>query len=366
MKKVALCLLLFLFFLGLSAGVAFAENDADVLTLEEAIELALKNSASIQQAEYTVERTRIEREEAWDMYNAVLINTNIPGTDMYISVPTGADPQGLVFRSDYAWRAAQKDYNTLKETITAGVIKGYYGVLQSQAQVETLAKSVASKERELRDAEARLQVGMEAPFSITQKRAAMAGERAKLSQAKDALEKSYADFEQLVGLRPGSRPVLSKEIEFEPMKITAEELGTVIDGIISASPDIWKTEEAVKLQENTFGMMNSSSVDLYNLRSARLNVDMAKDRLYLVVLGLFYNAQGLESSYEAARESANMAREALRVTRLRYDLGMATVAEVLSAEAAYAAAEQQLLALAAQHDMAVKSFWKPWAWAGSA
>ncbi|WP_172613495.1 TolC family protein [Moorella sp. E306M] len=334
----------------------------DTLTLQQAVDMALKHSSELQVARNTIDKNKKLRDEAWDANNAVLINTYL-GNGLYVSVPTGKDPQGAVFKTDYDWRAAQKDYDTKVESVKASVYQAYFNVLQDQAQVNYLEQSLASKERNLRDAEARWQAGMDTAFNVNQLRAAVVSERAKLAQAQDTLARDYANLAQLVGLPRGSTPALSNDATYQPLEVT--DLNSTIEQIVSASPDLWKAQQQVQLIKDTFAMQNSADVDRYNLKNANLAVTITGDKLQQAVLKLYYTVKDLEAGYEAAQKSVATAEEALRLAKLRYDVGIGTQADVLAAEASLAQARQQLLSLTIQHELAVKAFWQPWAWSAS-
>ncbi|MGB9793024.1 MAG: hypothetical protein ACPLTR_10695 [Thermacetogeniaceae bacterium] len=61
-----------------------------------------------------------------------------------------------------------------------------------------------------------------------------------------------------------------------------------------------------------------------------------------------------DSVYTAAEEFA-------RITRLQYEVGMATKAQVTAADVAVASAKYGLLALQCNHDLLVRAMQKPWA-----
>lgn len=338
-------------------------GEPDALTLEEAIKQALINSKDLELAKNNVDLAKTKKDETWDMYNAVLIKTHIPGTDMYVSVPTGQDPTGAVFKTDYDWRVAQKDYETKVASVVASVYQKYSAALLAGKQVEVARLNVALRERELYEAEARLRVGAESNFSVVQKRSALASARAELRRAEEQLSKAYGELVEFLGLPKGSRPVLITQVSFNPMVV--EDLDQEIENIIESSPQLWKAQETVKLQKNIYGMVNSYDVDRINLKNAQLGVDITRDQLYLALVGAYVNVKSLEEDYGKAQESLGTAREFLRIALLRYDLGMATRAEVMSAQAAVAAAEAQLANLAWQHARAVRAFYEPWAWSGS-
>jgi len=365
-RSVGILLVILMFLVGWVGvpGVSYAgEAVSEALSLDDAIRLALLSSKEVQVAKDTVELKKTIKDETWDKYNAVLINTHIPGTDMYVSLPTGQDPTGMVFKTDYDWKVAQKDYEVKVASVVASVYQKYSAAVIAEKQVEAGKLNVALKERELAEAEARLKVGAESSLAVIQKRANLASARSGLAQAEDKLNKAYADLIELVGLPRGTKPSLVSEISFVPLQV--EDLNKEIEAIIEASPQVWKAKETVKLQKNTYGMANSYDVDKINLKLAEMGVDITRQQLYLSLLQLYNNVRALEENYKALEQSLATAQEGLRIARLRYELGMATWAEVLTAEAGVASLVTQLENLKWQHAMAVRAFYEPWAWSGS-
>ncbi|SMB89621.1 Outer membrane efflux protein [Thermanaeromonas toyohensis ToBE] len=345
------------------AGVSYGDEAVpETLSLEDAVHLALLSSKEVQVARETVELKKTIKDETWDKYNAVLIRTHIPGTDMYVSLPTGQDPTGMVFKTDYDWRKAERDYEVKVASVVASVYQKYSAAVLAQKQVEVAKLNVALKERELADAEARFKVGAESALVVAQKRASLASARSELAQAEGRLNKAYADLVELVGLPRGSKPALVSQVDFAPLKV--EDLDKEIETIIEASPQVWTAQETVKLQKNTYGMVNSYDVDKINLKLAEIGVDITRQQLYLALLQLYNNVKALEENYEALQQSLTTAQEGLRIARLKYELGMATRAEVLSAEASVVSLLTQLENVKWQHAMAVRAFYEPWAWSG--
>lgn len=364
-RSAGVLLAILILLVGLVGGprVSYADQAAsEALSLEDAIRLALLSSKEVQVAKETVELKKIIKDETWDKYNAVLIRTHIQGTDMYVSVPTGQDPTGMVFKTDYDWRKAQKDYEVKVASVVASVYQKYSAAVLAQKQVEVAKLNVALKERELADAEARFKVGAESALVVAQKRASLASARSELAQAEGRLNKAYADLVELVGLPRGSKPALVSQVDFAPLKV--EDLDKEIETIIEASPQVWTAQETVKLQRNTYGMANSYDVDRINLKLAEIGVDITRQQLYLSLLQLYNNVRALEENYKALQQSLATAQEALRIARLKYELGMATWAEVLSAEASVASLAMQLENIKWQHAIAVRAFYEPWAWSG--
>ncbi|MGI9951460.1 TolC family protein [Moorellaceae bacterium AZ2] len=350
------------FLLGPVAMGSASEAVPEALTLEDAVGMALSASLDIQTAKDTVELKKTAKDEAWDRYVEVMGASYIGG-GMYRSLPAGQDPTPALYKADYDYRAAQKDYEVQVASVVAAVYQKYAAVVTAQRQVEAAGSNVAVKERELAEAEAKFEYGMESRINLINKRSSLEAARSELAQAEDKLDKAYADLAELLGLPRGSRPALVSTVDFVPLEV--QDVDREIEAVIEASPEVWKAEETVKLQRNTYGMVNSYDVDRINLRMAERAVDMTRQQLYLALLQAYNNVKALEENYRALEESLAAAREGLRVARLKYDLGMTTQAEVLSMESTVASLEAQMENLKWQHAMAVKAFYEPWAWSGS-
>ncbi|MGI9952057.1 TolC family protein [Moorellaceae bacterium AZ2] len=361
-KVLSIAVVASVFLLPRAAACFALEQVPETLSLEEAVAMALSSSPDVRTAEDTVELKKLARDEAWDRYVDVMGSTYL-GDGMYLSLPAGQDPTPAYYKADYDLRAARKDYEVKVASVVAAVYQRYSAVVTAQRQVEAAGLNVAVKERELADAEARFKCGMESRINLVQKRSNLTAARSELAQAEDKLDKAYADLAELLGLPRGSKPALVSTMDFVPLEV--EDVDREIDRIIEASPQVWKAEEAVRLQKRTYGMVNSNDVDEINLRMAERVVDVTKQELYLGLLQAYNNVKALEENYRALEQSLATAREGLRVARLKYDLGMSTRAEVLSLESSVASLEVQMENLKWQHAMAVKAFYEPWAWSGS-
>lgn len=369
LKKLVIPLTLALIiFMGNGDFIASAATESDnsddkgqiELTLEEAVKRALENSDLLEVAENNVEKARIEKEDTWDLYNGFLINTHIPGTDMYAAVSSDLDPSGLVFKTLYNWKVAKKDYEKKIASTIANAYKNYAAVLSAKDEVEAEKLNVQQLEREVFIAEAKWQVGMEVKSNVIGKQAELARARAELENAYSNLNKAYDSLNDLTGMPENSKPELTSTVEYKPFEV--ENLDYTVDKIADNSPEVWKAKETVELIKDTYGMTNSYDVDKQNLKNARLGVDITHDQLCLAIKQIYYGIKDLEAAYNSAQDGLAAAEEGLRSAQMLYEVGMATQNDVIKAEAAVAAAKAALNKLAWQHEIAVRTFYEPWAW----
>lgn len=346
-------------------GAAFAgDKAADLreLSLERAISLAIANSSELKEAKAEVRAAEITRDKVWELNNAVLMKTYIPGTDLHVSIPTDQDPQGKVYATNFDWLAKQKSYEMKVDSVVLSVYQKYYGVLQALADLE--AKELAAKQyqEQLSIAKLRLSVGLDSPVSLNSAEAQAAAASAALETAKKNLDKAYGELCELLGLPEGSRPKLTDAVNYEKLSIEGD-AEAFISGIAESSPPVWIANEGVRLVKQTWGMNQFASYDLdkANLEKAKANVEVTKEGMKKVARQIYYSVRDLEGKHDAALQQLRAAEELARVTRLQYELGMATRAQVTAAEAAVASAKSGLVTLQCNHDLLVKALYKPWA-----
>jgi outer membrane protein TolC len=94
---------------------------------------------------------------------------------------------------------------------------------------------------------------------------------------------------------------------------------------------------------------------------AELDAMSAEEMYETVVRTLYYSVMGLEESVLIAEEAVKVAEEGLRLTKLRYDLGMSIKADVTAAEKELAQARSNYNELVVQHTYMKLAFEKPWA-----
>ncbi|MEW6572096.1 MAG: TolC family protein [Bacillota bacterium] len=343
-------------------GTSYAATDTteprDGLSLSDAIVLALENNKELEQASLEVEVAKETRKEVWETYNTFLLQTYVPGQNMYVSIPTGEDPTGLVYVSNFNWEVEERNYLAKIDSVVAEVYKTYYGILQGLEDVKAKELTLRQKETRLFNTELRYKLGMESPTTLQGMQTEVATARAALTQARNELNVSYAEFAELLGLPVGERPSLTDQPLYIPLEL--EDPDEVIEEIAENTPAVWIAEEAVRLERYTYGMLHDYEVDKAELEAAKVSVEVAEEQMRQLIRNLHSLTASLEDSYASATEGLRLAEESLRVARLYYELGMSTRADLLAAEAALSEAKKGLLSLQCQHELMKMAFYKPW------
>ncbi|SHJ27768.1 TolC family protein [Desulfofundulus thermosubterraneus] len=328
------------------------------LTLNQAIALALAHSESVKKAEKEIDRTYEWREERADQLDYV--PTTPPGNPMVEIAWSN------LLAADLTWRMSKKSLTAEQDKVALDACKKYWDVLKAREKVRAAEEGLKKADWELRKARANFQVGMIPQAALVAAEAGLAQARAALEVAKNDLDNAYAAFNRLVGLWPQDRPVLVDGVNFNPLQVSDVE--TEVGRIVDESPTVWLASEKVTLQKYYEDMMfytgeyRPYQVRKIEVEQAELDAATARKMMEEITRSLYYSAKSLEESYQALQEGVKTAEENLRVTKVKYDVGMATRAEVAAAEAALAEAKQKALEIACQHAYLKLAFEKPWAY----
>jgi outer membrane protein TolC len=328
------------------------------LTLNQAIAMALEHSEAVKKAEKEIDRTYELREESADQLDYV---PTAPPGNKYVEMAWAN-----LLAADLTWRMSKKSLTAEQDEVALDACKKYWDVLKAQEKVRAAEEGLKKADWELRRARANFQVGMIPQAALVAAEAQLAGAKATVEAAKNDLDNAYASFNQLVGLWPQDRPVLVDGVNFNPLQVSDVE--TEVGRIVDESPTVWLAKENVTLKKYLEDFMfYTGEYRPYQARKieveqAELDAASAKKMLEEVTRSLYYKAKSLEESYQALQEGVKTAEENLRVTKVKYDVGMATRAEVAAAEAALAEAKQKVLEIACQHAYLKLAFEKPWAY----
>jgi outer membrane protein TolC len=357
-KKRLSVLLTLIFVLTLVPGIALAKEPATPeLSLNQAIENALKYNHALRKADYEIDRTKELRDYRSDQLGFAPIGIpNDPRVEVAYS---------NLLMADLNWEMAKRSLSMEEDRLVMDVCNKYWGVLQARENLKAKERALKQAELEMRQTDANLRVGLATPLSQHQSKLKLEGVKADLSAAENELEDAYTKLNDLIRLWPQDRPILTDKVELHPLGEIR--LDYAVQQVIEQSPALWLAQEKATMQTYLEDLMfytgeyRPYQARKIEVQQAELDALSARDAIRLATRELYYAVRNLEEVYKTAGEGVKTAEEALRVTRLMHALGMATAVEVAQREAALAEAEKGLVDIAAQHSYMKLAFQKPWA-----
>ncbi len=338
---------------------AAADTSADTsLTVDQAIELALANNKDVKKASLNYDSASISNDQVWDNIDSLIGDSLIPGTNQYEGA--SSSDWNTMYNSDYNLQAAQKNYDTARESLKFSVYQKYYAVITALDNSEAKRLAGEQADEELEITELRTQLGLDTKLTLYQAQKASVSAQADYAAAQQALDQKYIALMEYIGLPSSSRPELVRELSYAPVDIANPE--TKFDQIVSSSPSVWLAKKSLLLTEQTSGTSGSQDLDDIDKEKAELTIITTRESMLQATRNIYYSILSAEESYATATEGAKAADEALRVAKLLYDLGMNTKVDVTTAEIAANSAHQSLDSLSYQHAILVMALEKPWAY----
>ncbi|WP_258358813.1 TolC family protein [Moorella sulfitireducens] len=343
-------LLIFIFLLAAAVPARAGDNESLELTLDDAVKKALLRSESLKISVLQLQQSEDAKDSA--AYALVRFNSNwaveyTPGVEQYY---VNREQASLNYE------IAKKKYAAAADGVVLAVHKAYYNVLKQEGQVKLAELAVASDEQKLNNGRLSFDLGLISRQALKGLELQLASSRAALTAARDSLDKAYIDLNLLVGLPESVRPSLVSTVEFSPY---AGDLAVQQGLALEESPTVVAAVEGARLQEDLEGWSNDISDE--DIEIAKLQASSVKKQVKEAVRTLYNSVKAYEENYSTVQGNVSLAEENLRVTQLKYELGMATKNEVLEAEKSLADARQKLLQLVLDHAYYKLALEKPWA-----
>ena len=324
-------------------ALADTSSSPQILTVEEAVQLALKNREDVRTVQLNWDAAWINSDLAWE-------NANMSYSDSI----------NQIYQTDYAIEAARTNYETKREAVEYSVYQKYYAVVNALDDLDAQKLSQQHAEEKLAVTELRVQLGLDTRLALYQAQQQAVSARTNAAVAEQSLDNAYVSLLDYIGVATDQRPELVRELTYQPLQIGDPE--TKINDIVRKSPSVWMADRSLLLQEltrdNSVGLLG----DLENIKQeqAEIAVITSKDAMRQATRSLYYNVLKMQESYETAVQGAKTADEALRVAKLLYEVGMGTKTDVTAAEIVAQSAHQAVNSLSYQHAILVMAFERPW------
>lgn len=363
MRRWCILLALLILTLLLMSPCALADEKTGdpVITLEQAIRMALERDESLKKAEAEVDRSKYLRDGAAERVNIIPASGTSYGTSV---TPVEKDWYEFL-QADLNWQMSKKSLDVARDALILKVSKAYWDVQVAEAglKVQQLAEQQALLS--LQNVRIGLQVGTVSRTDMFTAEERYEQAREGVLAAQHAVEDAYNSFNRLVGLDPGARPILVDVPRYERVEVT--DVDAEVGKIVESSPTVWLAEQQITLQKWTAdmafytGQYTSYKAGEVAIEQAELSAANAKKDMKAKVKSLYLQIKELEEKYRMAERDLELASENLRVTKVKYEIGAAAKAEVVAREVEVAKAQQQLDGLLRQHAYLKLAFEKPWA-----
>ncbi len=332
------------------------------LTLEEAVATAMENNPQIGIAKADREKKEIAYRQARDASQKI---EDMPdytplgpsGKNSYESnkvrylVPKIAERQG---------EQAEKVYEVTVNGIKVQVEKAFYDLVQAREKQEIAENALKRADEQLRIAQLRFEVGSATKIEVLKAEAGQAAAQAALQVARNEYKQKMLELNKVLGIDLNT--VVDPQGEFEFVK-EEYDLEGLLNTAMEEDISVIKACDAYEIAKWTCDFDQSIYANTWEARknrqdmiAAELYLQQAQDDLVTRVHKAYSGYLALEEQYEYLLKTVELQKEAYELTRLSYEVGVATLTEVQEASDAVKEAEADLLNCIHQYNMLKSSF----------
>lgn len=345
-----------------TCGITFgdeAQPETQSLSLAQAVEIALKDNSRVELGELGAEKANLALEKAEFAKKKMLNSIVSPerkdqNASMVIDV-VPAQAQGGKVIAD-----TTKIYTD--NSIRFGVEAAYFGVLLAEESEKVSEASYTRAKEQLKQAQAKFNAGTVAKFDVISAEAQLKSAEAAVNEAKSAVEKARMSLNKTLNLNLDTPLKLTDKLTYT--KTGAVDVEAVFQEMTEKDLPYVSAEETYKINQvnwayhqkyytkNTFAYQQAE----YDMKGSEISFNSAKADLMLNIKSAYLDLKTAEDNYHVLVKSIEQAKEALRLTKLQYDVGMATGYDVLSAETTLKGSELAMLNALYNYNLAKSKF----------
>lgn len=312
-------------------------GEMKTLTLEEALTAGYKYNPNLKEAELSLDRAEIVKEQATSPYFAA--------DGMALVGPSEHAVMSNYIQADVAYDTAKKTLDSQKAGLEKQIITAYLSAVKSHNQIMELQNSLGNLQQQDRLYQIALVNGLISNYD-------MRSSKRTLEQLKQSLSMAETSYNQAVGTL---RTLLNQGNNWNPT-LTSRPLATSFD-----RADL-SLETSRALQESITMLQAQSSYDLkkgityyydttaigdfyknkIDLTLSELAVEQASRDTRSSVESAYYNIDSLEDSIASAQKGLEQKRDQLAVAKLNYELGLIPLQSYKSTETSLKSAELAL------------------------
>jgi len=284
-----------------------------------------------------------------------------------------------VTRAERGKEAATHQLERADQEIVFAVVNSYYGVLLAKKELEVAEQAIKTAQAILDRSKSRFESGVAVESDLLNAQVRLAARKQELIRAQNNLSLARAELGKAMGI--------STEGQLEPVESLAERTlpSTPMEGLekqaLEMSPDLKRIRSEEAVQQQSVAIARSSfgprvngfanweadnptfasggggnnwtagfevQLDLFQGGAKRAELqrqralqeklaalkDAASDVIRLEVRRAYYDLDAARQQVEVAKAAIAQAQESLRITQNRYESGVSTITDLLTAEEA--------------------------------
>lgn len=350
----------------LALGSAYAqEQDIDQeivqvyeLSVEEAVDLGLKNNESIKTAQLDIERNQVLYKKTSDQWSKAedssIIETKLLSDGYYKR------------QANMAVTVSKKSKELTESKIALGIRNGYYEIARSLKDIEVKKKNMERVLGQLNIAEVKLKAGTGIRQEVLTAEAAVEEAKLALANAEDDLKYGRMEFNKLLGLPVNAEVVLTDDVLNINAAIDMNSINLEEKVALAKKErfEMVQARENLEVAQLYFDIVSGyRAQNTYDYRDANYQKESAVNKLNeaettvgLSVNKAYFDMQKAARSVSVYDKNIQTLEEAYRLSQLSYEAGMGVQMDVLNAQKMLYDAELARIEMIHSYNLAKLSF----------
>lgn len=332
-------------------------------TIDECVEMALKNNTMLQIKAWDHERSKVDREQAVrtskkiDQARDDLKEIRLPVPTNPVEVIQGmaagmklAEVESVIYGfegaqgKDVAPRLKEAEELIAKKTLDLeaqnlriDVERTYYNMLMAEDNSKNVKLQVERSKEQLKNAQVSFDNGVVAKDSLLMAEAGLASSMQNLYTAEKNLELIRMSLNKLMGRELSAPLNLTTQFKYKPLAM--DPLKDMIQSALNLRPEVIRAKEmteVTRLNADTSLRYYAKNAYVYrkaktDAKKAQLGLKEAEESVKLAVIAAYLNVEETAEKLMVAEKVKNMMQETYRIVELKHKSQMVTTAELLEA-----------------------------------
>jgi outer membrane protein len=364
-KRIISITLLAVMVIAAAAGTAADTNIADSmefqgegmeLTLEQAIELGLRNNPTLLASQLAVDNANIEADKLNLAASSMryLYERNSGSYLQYVDVPRKTANMTIL--------SAQLSYEAVKNTVIAGIKQAYYSVQQAQEMVEINQQNMAISKDLFEKTKKKFELGMVAKQEVLSAELSCIKAKNDYNSAVNAYKTAKMSLNILLGNDVMTELILTNRLEFKDYEPAA--IAEAVQKALENNYEIKIKESAFELAElnHTAARKMYDSIN-FNYRAAETaykkaaaELDSKKKDIEMGVRSDYMALIQKKREVESGQKAVELAEQGLTIAQATYDAGMSVITDVEQAQTTLKQAKLGLSKAVLDYNLAISKF----------
>lgn len=322
------------------------QEDAEILTLEKAIEKALKYSSTMRNSKRDMEELQKNRDDAAEKW-------------VYSSSNSLAEIMNLL-SYDTQLTNSQLSQEVTKAKLENTMKSAYISIINTERELALKELELKNSAMEIAIAETKEKLGLITTQELLNQQLSYEKMETEIENTQKSLEEAYISLNALLGEESSKVYQLSLDPIYEKFEFKGD-LESYINTALSTNSNLKQKKNSAELAEQKLKIYSIESGQSYtslknDVSTTSLSYRDAKTDLETSIRSAYNNIAALEKSYENNLKELEALKANLEVTKTKWDRKLITDLEMKQAEYKIASMENTILNQIYEHMLLADKF----------